>query len=55
MGIFDGAEHDADIFPSSFCHFARFLDFGFFCVVLPTNVPARVHLSVKRNMVLPAR
>ena len=35
MGVFDGAEHDADISSSSLCHFARFLELGFFCVVLP--------------------
>ena len=45
-GVFDGAEHNADIFSSSFCHFARFLHFGFFCAVLPTNVPAQYrHMS----------
>ena len=39
IGVFDGAEYDADIFSSSFCHFARFLDSGFFVPFYPQMYP----------------
>ena len=39
IGVFDGAEHDADIFSSSFCRFARFLDYGFFVPFFPQMYP----------------
>ena len=38
-GFFDGAEHDADIFSFSFCHFARFLDSGFSVPFYPQMYP----------------